>query len=671
MFTRLRLPYLVLAALLSACSAAPSLPPTSADARPAAPAAASATAPLPSPSAAPSAQQPAEPSAEPSAAPSAQQPAEPSAEPSAALAAVEMLPRDPIALAVAFRGLQDPAPTMADAPRQLAVGDVEQFWLIDRASAQHYQRPFTLRYAGPVALIYVEEGVEVDQAAIERNAATFEQEIYPRNRALFGPEWSPGVDGDPRLTLLLANLPGVGGYFSSSDSLPAAVNRFSNQRESFYINVGRNPGPALDLRSVLAHEFQHMIHWNRQRGSPTWFNEGLSTLAEDLNGAASETLPLAYLRDTDLQLTGWTYRPPRNSAHYGAAQLFFRYVHEHYSGDAGLARLIELNAGRDPEQLAALARANRPDVESFAWLVGDWATANLLNDPSVADGRFAYRQLPTTATPQDLGVGTGEGQAAQFGADYLRLPPGPLALRFDGADAARLLPAELNGFAYWSNAGDNSMATLTRRLDLSGLGSATLEFDAWYEIETDYDYAFVSASTDGGATWQTLPGSSTTTEDPQGVNYGHGYTGVSGSPGAATVDGPRGQWLRERVDLSPVAGQPVLLRFWYLTDDAEHAGGMLVDNLSVPELGWSDDAERGDPAWQQAGWARTGLELPQRWELRLVRQSAAGTSVERLPVDALGRAEAQVAEGEQATLVVLPVTPFAREPVPYSYEVVQ
>ncbi len=31
--------------------------------------------------------------------------------------------------------------------------------------------------------------------------------------------------------------------------------------------------------SVLAHEFQHMIHWYRDRNEESWMNEGFSELA--------------------------------------------------------------------------------------------------------------------------------------------------------------------------------------------------------------------------------------------------------------------------------------------------------------------------------------------------------------------------------------------------------
>jgi immune inhibitor A len=579
-------------------------------------------------------------------------------------------PRDPVALAEALHGLGDIAPTVADAPRDLAVGDTALFWLIDRQSEQHYQSNFSLRYAGTVALVYVEDGVEVDQAALERNARMFEDEIYGRNQALFGVEWSPGVDGDERLTILLANLPGVGGYFSSSDSLPQAVNRFSNEREMFYINVGERPGPNLDLRNVLAHEFQHMIHWNQQRNSPTWFNEGLATLAEDLVGEVRQGLPQAYLREPDLALFDWTYRPPSGPAHYGGAQLLMRYLHEQYAGDAALAGLIAADAGRDTAQFVRLAQQRRPEIDSFAHLVGDWAVANLLNDPSVADGRYAYSLLPGTVTPLEIGVGAGTGEARQWGVDYLRLPPGPLTLRFDGGDTARLVAAETSGArAYWSNAADNSVATLTRAVDLRNVASAQLDFDAWYEIEGGYDYAFVTASTDGGATWATLPGTSTTRDDPQGANYGDGYTGVSGTPQALPGDGARGVWLREQVDLTPYAGREILLRFWYITDDAEHRGGLLLDNLRIDAIGYADDAESGDSGWQAQGFLRTGTALAQPWELRLVRWSNGSTVVERLAPDAQGVVTATVAASEQAVLVVLPTSPLAHEPSSYTYDV--
>lgn len=83
----------------------------------------------------------------------------------------------------------------------------------------------------------------------------------------------------------------------------------------------------------------------------------------------------------------------------------------------------------------------------------------------------------------------------------------------------------------------------------------------WYHLETDYDYAYVQVSPDGGRTWDLLPGTHTTTLNPVGSSYGHALNGVSGGG-----DEPR--WVEQTFDLSHYAGGPVLVRFEVVYDDA-------------------------------------------------------------------------------------------------------
>src|SRR5438045_3598723 len=85
-------------------------------------------------------------------------------------------------------------------------------------------------------------------------------------------------------------------------------------------------------------------------------------------------------------------------------------------------------------------------------------------------------------------------------------------------------------------------AARTRELDLTGPTRPTLRFSTWFDLERDYDYAFVTASTDGGKTWKTLPGKTTTTSDPNGANLGAGFTGKSGG-------GNDAKWIDEELDL--------------------------------------------------------------------------------------------------------------------------
>ncbi len=600
----------------------------------------------------------------------------------AALDASTRRTRDQIELARALGSCRaNPAacPSVAaTTPPDLRVGEVRPFYITDMSDNVHHEIQAALRYAGPVVLMYVEQGVTYNQADLERAAQVFETEIYPRTRAIFGSEAQPGVDGDPRVTVLNARDPDstdmVVGYYSSQDSLPRQVNRYSNERELFFMNIARLSFARPEYLDVLAHEFQHMIHQNEHAGSATWFNEGCAQLAEDLNGFTTSSFPGLYLANPDVQLTDWAASPSAALLHYGAAHLFMRYIYAQYAGKGEIRPLIEAGAGDKLQAFVELAAHKRPDVRSFPQIVGDWAVANLIDNPTVGDGRYSYDVgdmpglLPGRVVPLPLALGgTIHSDVAQYGADYFALPAGTHKLTFIGTPSVSVtavLPHDR--FAWWSNRSDDSLATLTRPFDLRGLRSATLSFATWYELETNYDYAFVTVSTDGGATWETLPGTLTTTSDPQGTNYGNALTGVSGQSAAAFENGERGTWVTEQMNLAPYAGKEVLLRFWQINDQAFDAPGMLIDDLRIPELGYSDNVESGDGGWQAQGFARIDGHLPQLWELRLVRTAADGTiSVEPVTVDALGAATATLAEGEQGVFVVIGATPYTSEHATY------
>lgn len=581
----------------------------------------------------------------------------------ARIAAARPQPRDEIALTEAFRGT-GPLPRVARTrPLDVKVGDVETFWMSDPATGENRQIQARLRYAGPHVLMYLDTDLTAEQALIERSATIFEQRIYPRSRTLFGAETAPGVDGDPRLTILNTLIQGAGGYFSPNDRVVRAANRFSNERDMFVIDLGSYPLGTDGYASTLAHEFQHMIHEGQAINSASWFDEGMSTIAEDLNGYIENGTAGLYLQQPDLSLTDWQ---PVGS-HYGMSRLFLRYYYEQYGRADLLKTLITQDAGNDLELFTRLAAKKRPDLQSFRDLFGDWAVATLLNDPKVGDGRYAYRLRPYAPQTKAARTGQQRGDVAQFGVDYVTLN-GPLTLDFTGTTSVSLLgtqPAE-GRFAWWSNRGDRRVSTLTRSLDLRSVKRATLSFRAWYEIERDYDYAFVSVSTDNGKNWKTLPSTSTTTSDPQGVNFGQGWTGLSGLPEADIAGSDQGRWQQEKVDLSAYAGKTVLLRFWMTTDAAVEGPGLLIDDMRIPEIGLRDGFEQTDTAWTAAGFVRVTGELPQRWVLRLVRYGTQ-TQVEPITIDPTGRAQLKLAAGEKGVLVIAGATRYTNERATYSY----
>src|SRR5690606_32786277 len=107
-------------------------------------------------------------------------------------------------------------------------------------------------------------------------------------------EWNPGVDNDPRLHVLHATGlgDGIAGYYSSADQYSRLARAFSNEKEMFYINLSwlNRSANYLYYETVLAHEFQHMILWYRDRNEETWINEGQSEFAQVVAGYEPNTL---------------------------------------------------------------------------------------------------------------------------------------------------------------------------------------------------------------------------------------------------------------------------------------------------------------------------------------------------------------------------------------------
>jgi hypothetical protein len=168
---------------------------------------------------------------------------------------------------------------------------------------------------------------------------------------------------------------------------------------------------------------------------------------------------------------------------------------------------------------------------------------------------------------------------------------------------------------------------LTRELDLRGTDRARLQFDLRFDTEEAYDYAHVLVSTDGGARWQPLSGRYATTTNPTGRNLvGVGYNGRSGGASSA-------EWVQEEIDLSPFAGQRVLIRFEYVTDDAYNVEGMAIANATVPEIGWRDDGS----GWTAAGFVWADNAMPQPFAVQVVEERGDAKVVRQVPVGPDGR----------------------------------
>ncbi len=156
-------------------------------------------------------------------------------------------------------------------------------------------------------------------------------------------------------------------------------------------------------------------------------------------------------------------------------------------------------------------------------------------------------------------------------------------------------------YFYHSGAGNDLNNLMTRPVAL-GAGPITLTFQARYQIETCWDYAYVEISTNGGATFSSIPTSASTNDNENGQNFGNGITGTSGSPKVCDqLLTP--VWVPVTANLNAYAGQTIQLRFRYWTDGAVVGDGLSVDEIAI--TGKAVDGAESDPGWVYAGFSRT------------------------------------------------------------------
>ncbi len=566
--------------------------------------------------------------------------------------------------------------TVNSRPPNYAVGTRHKFYVADIGDKSYFTVNATIRYVTAHAYWYAKDGMALNLAALKASADRFESRIYPTDRRVFGPEVSPGVDNDPHITVLMAPIPGVGGYFSAADAFPRIVNPYSNQRDMIYMASLPTPNtgdPSNYFEATLAHEFQHMIEWNVHRNRDIWLDEGCSEIAMYANGYDPGGVDTSFVLHPDTQLNAWD-EPPNTGAHYGASYLFLRYLMDHYGGERFISNLLKQDTPGTSGIDQAIQQAGNP--LGFDGAFKDWTVANVLNDKTLAGGRYSYSQGGRVGAGRGITSypATRSDTVHQYAADYIALGGnlGPARITFQGNSAVPVVAAgPHSGRYYWyANRQDSADATLTRELDLTGTARATLRVQTWYDIERLFDYAYIEASTDGGKSWTILPGKYTTTENSNGTGFGAGWTGKSG---VAAGSNRAAGWVEEQVDLSRYAGKRALVRFEYVTDEGYNRPGFLVDDISVPEIGYKDDAE-ADTGWAAEGFVRIGGSLPQRWFVALIERGSPNR-IREMVVGSDGTGSLDLSglgPGSQirdAVLVVAPLAPKTTETASYTVTV--
>lgn len=557
------------------------------------------------------------------------------------------------------------------------LGDQEKFWISDTDTNETFETTATLRYATEHVYFWIENGVDYDEGDLIKLVDEFEEKIYPTNRAFFGSEWSPGIDHDEHLYIVFARGLGgsVAGYFSSADSVHPLAHEYSNAHETFMVSADNNRLSDEYLYGVLAHEFQHMIHWYGDKNETTWLNEGFSELAVFLNDYYSGGFDFMFVSQPDMQLNHWPNDSYATTPHYGAAFMFVNYFLDRFGDTATQALVSAPENGMESIDVVltdlGITDPNSQNAITANDVFADWAVTNYLLDATVGDGRYVYHNNPgapgtyETEWITDCSSGWQDRTVHQYGTDYIRIScPSTVSLEFEGSTEVPLLPqsAYSGEYAFWSNQGDDSDMTLTRQFDFSQVsGPVNISFWTWYDLEEDYDYVYLAASEDG-ENWQILNTPSGTIENPSGNSYGWAWNGLSG--------GGDGQWIEETVDLSAFAGKQIYLRFEYVTDAAVNGEGMLIDDIAINAIDYFTDFEERDHGWVGEGFVRVQNRLPQSFAVSLIRIGSGEKTVETyqvVPGEKLSFDLSNENGGGDVVLVVSGTTRYTRQLATYRF----
>ena len=334
-------------------------------------------------------------------------------------------------------------------PDNPEVGDSWTWWLfLWQPMPPHFeQHVCTIRGKTDRGYVVVKDDewlVLIDQADVDSILEHWEnsspgpypdQGIYEIDSLSFG-DPPDELDNDPRIYLMWYEF-GVNadGFFFFFDEYPDGTypDFPSNECEVLYLNPTSSGGASGDyMHAVIAHEFQHMIHWKYDDDESTWVNEGMAELAMWFYGHPDNISSFNSNPDNNLTVWDGTW------ADYIKTYLWSLYFFEQYGGHPAVYALVHepLNsmAGFD----AVLDQFGYTENTEDIFI--DWAIANFLDDTSIADGRFGYSgdelpnfyALPYSSYPVDA-----TKTVKHWASDYYRFQDIPfpyLEITFDGSD---------------------------------------------------------------------------------------------------------------------------------------------------------------------------------------------------------------------------------------------
>ena len=262
----------------------------------------------------------------------------------------------------------------------------------------------TLRYNSNKLYFYVEDRYwdkldtfNRDKVMLNLSILTneFDNNIYPKETSFWGSEPNPGVDGDPKLTILVEELiSGNGGYFNTANGYTKDQISDSNGREMIFLSAEAVNSESGFTKVFLAHEFQHLISFNQKElinksTEDVWLNELRSEYSISLTGyndtyydSSLNRRAVSFLENPSDSLTEW----PNESTDYSIVSVFAEYLAEQY-GNSILSETLKMPlSGINSFNNFLQAKGYH---ERFSDIFLKWMTAVYLNNVGL-DNQYGY-----------------------------------------------------------------------------------------------------------------------------------------------------------------------------------------------------------------------------------------------------------------------------------------
>ena len=191
-------------------------------------------------------------------------------------------------------------------------------------------------------------------------------------------------------------------------------------------------------KSTLAHEFQHLLHYN-YTGKGRKFNEGMSEVASVITGTGFPGFnPGSYL--SRVGDTGWAFE--LDGSHYSMGGLFVLYFAEQL-GYASLLKFQEIDAS-DLNAFQRLLNIYNTGKSVKSWFK-QWHIANLLNDKTINPlygydydrvGRANINNLHTTGQVQSDNI-----NVYNYDVNYIKFTTSADSLPITFSSSSMMVPA--------------------------------------------------------------------------------------------------------------------------------------------------------------------------------------------------------------------------------------